>query len=600
MTAPLPAFDAHDCVHDLFERQAGRTPDADAVIFESQTLSYAALNTRANQIATFLRNIGVGPDVRVALCMERTFDLVIGILAILKAGGAYAPLDPSHPGERLRNLLQDCRPALILSHEAARQTVRRALGGWSEAPPVVDVGEIAADVAADNPDRLVFGLRATHLAYVIYTSGSTGRPKGVMVEHRNVVNLLADMAARLTLTPGAVAPAITPISFDIAGLELLLPLSVGQAILLLPRHVSRDPFALKRALDRDDLAFVQATPSTWRGLIDAGWRARGAPILCGGETLPAPLALRLIERDAKLWNVYGPTETTIWSSAALLSQGEPIVIGRPIANTRIYVLDERLRPVPPGVGGEIYIGGAGVARGYFNRPDLTAERFIASPFVEGDRLYCTGDRGRYGDDGDLEFLGRTDSQVKVRGARIELGEIEAHLARDPQVSQSAVVVRRDRSGANTLVAYLAPADGARPDPVDVRRRLAARLPEYMLPDLCIVLDRFPLTPNGKVDRNALPAAVLDAAEADEPIDDVEEMIARLWADVLGAKMIGRHDSFFDLGGNSMLMIAVAMKIQEMLGVEIDMQAFFAEPTMACLSSQASRVAKTSAPSSATA
>lgn len=583
-------FDAGACIHDLFERQAVQRPAAAAVAFQGQVLSYAELNARANKLAVFLRGMGVGPDVLVAICMHRSLDLIVGILAILKAGGAYVPLDPSYPLERLSYLINDCAPAIILSHKAAEGVLREAVNGLIEPPPLVDVNS-APDIQAANPDRKTLGLRSSHLAYVIYTSGSTGQPKGVMVEHRSVVNLLADMTERLSLTSGDAAPAITPLSFDIAGLELHLPLSAGLTILLFSRDESRDPFVLKNLLDRDDLAFVQATPSAWHGLLRAGWRSRGAPILCGGESLSAPLARRMIEQGAKLWNVYGPTETTIWSSAAQVSNADRVTIGSPVANTRIYILDPALRPVPVGASGEIHIGGAGVARGYLNRPELTAERFIVNPFVACDRLYCTGDFGRWLSDGQIEFIGRGDSQVKIRGARIELVEIEACLAQDPQIGQSVVVVCEDRLGADRLAAYVVPVDGAAPKPNEVRARLAAKLPDYMTPDICVVLDEFPLTPNGKLDRGALPApehAAFERGGIEKPCDGAEKLIAQTWADVLGEKAIGRHDSFFDLGGNSMLMIAVAAKIQELLGVEIDLQAFFAEPTIACLAAQVAR------------
>jgi syringomycin synthetase protein SyrE len=590
MTETSAAFDTGVCIHDLFERQVEQRPDAVAVVFQKQVLSYAALNARANRIAVYLRGMGVGPDVLVAICMHRSPDLIVGILAILKAGGAYVPLDPFYPLERLAYLIKDSAPAIILSHQAAGRVVQEAVNGLVEPPALVDI-DSAPGVQAANPDRTTSGLQSTHLAYVIYTSGSTGQPKGVMVEHRSVVNLLADMTARLSLTPGDAAPAITPISFDIAGLEVHLPLSAGQTVLLFSRDESRDPFVLKNLLDRDDLAFVQATPSTWQGLLRAGWRSRGAPILCGGESLSAPLARRMIEQGVRLWNVYGPTETTIWSSAAQVFDADRITIGAPVANTRMYILDAALRPVPVGVSGEIHIGGAGVARGYLKRPELTAERFIVSPFGDGGRLYRTGDLGRWLSDGQIEFIGRADSQVKIRGARIELGEIEACLAQDPQIAQSVVVVCEDRSGADRLAAYVVPVDGAALKPNDVRARLAAKLPDYMTPDICVVLDQFPLTPNGKLDRSALPPPDQVGSEHDDieaPNDGAERLIAQTWADVLGEKAIGRHDSFFDLGGNSMLMIAVAAKIQELLCVQIDLQAFFAEPTIACLAAQVAR------------
>lgn len=547
-------------------------------MFEGEVVTYGALNARADVLASALQNVGVTPERLVALCMARTPDLVAGMLAILKAGGAYVPLEPGYPRARLATMLADCQPSAILTDAHSCDIAREASTELLRAPAIVSATD--AERAAPNVTREV---ARSNLAYVMYTSGSTGRPKGVMVEHRHVVNLMVDMAARLNLAPGAVAPAIAPVTFDIAGLELLLPLSAGQSILLLSRAESRDPFVLAARLDRDDLAFVQATPSTWRGLMDAGWRARGAPILCGGEALAPTLARRLVDSGAVVWNVYGPTETTIWSSAARITD-EHVTIGRPVANTHLHVLDGRLALVAPGAVGEICIGGDGVARGYRNRPGLTAEKFVADPF-SGGRLYRTGDLGRVTGSGEIEFLGRRDLQVKIRGARVELGEVEALLAQDTAVAQAVVAAQPDPAGSQRLAAFYVPA-GAPPPAAALRARLAERMPDHMIPDVFVPLARLPLTAHGKIDRQALATwhGSLRASEA-AGANQIEERLEGIWSDLLGVRPIGRDESFFDLGGNSLMMIGVAAKIHEMLGVQISLQEFFATPTLAGLSAQ---------------
>jgi amino acid adenylation domain-containing protein len=441
-------------LQQLFEAQAARTPDAVAVVCEDQQLTYRELNRRANQLAHYLRGHGVGPEVLVGICMERSLELVVGLLGILKAGGAYVPLDPAYPPARLAFMLDDSQAPVLLTHQCllAGLPAHQAQVVCLDA----DWGAIAQE-PEENPAR---GTAADPLAYVIYTSGSTGQPKGVQIPHRAVVNFLESMRQQPGLREHDVLLAVTTLSFDIAALEVFLPLIVGARVVLASRAVATDGRQLLQTLADSQATVMQATPATWRLLLEAGWA--GSPqltVLCGGEALPRELAQPLLARAAAVWNLYGPTETTIWSAVAQVAPGDgPVPIGRPIANTQVYLLDPHLQPVPIGVPGELYIGGHGVARGYLNRPELTAERFIVDPFRDEPqaRLYKTGDLARYRPDGTLEFLGRLDQQVKLRGFRIELEEIETVLSQYPEVRQAVVLVREDLPGDPRLVAYVVP------------------------------------------------------------------------------------------------------------------------------------------------
>ncbi|HEX2092531.1 MAG TPA: amino acid adenylation domain-containing protein, partial [Longimicrobiaceae bacterium] len=452
-------YPADRCIHELFEAQVERTPDAEAVAFEGERLTYAELNDRANRLAHHLRERGVGPDARVAVCAGRGLEMVVGLLGVLKAGGAYVPLDPSYPAERLRYVLHDSAPAAVLTQRSLDGV--EALFAGVEAPVIDLEGAEWADRPATDPER--GALTPAHLAYVIYTSGSTGRPKGVAVPHRGVVNLLESMRETVGMKPADRLLAVTTYAFDISVLEIFLPLLHGAGTIILPRERAADPAALAEAIRAYAPTVMQATPATWRMLVSAGWE--GAPemrALCGGEALPAELASALRSRVGGLWNVYGPTETTIWSTSEAVrgdsALGGQVPVGRPLANTRVYVLDAASEPVPVGVAGELYIGGAGVVRGYLGRPEQTAERFVADAFggEPGARLYRTGDRARWRPDGAIEYLGRMDFQVKVRGFRIELGEIEGRLAEHPEVREAVVLAREDAPGEKRLVAYLVP------------------------------------------------------------------------------------------------------------------------------------------------
>jgi amino acid adenylation domain-containing protein len=570
-------------IQQLFERQVATTPDAVAAVFAGESLSYRELNRKANRIAHRLLGLGVSPDDRVAICVERGLDMVAGLLGILKAGAAYVPLDPGYPNERLAYMLADSSPAALLTQSSLQDSLPHR-----ELPPVVLLDAVMDGYSESNPDPVELGLTARNLAYVIYTSGSTGRPKGVMVEHRNVVNFLCSMVDAPGLDSSDVLLAITTLSFDIAGLELFLPLVNGAKIIIAGRAQAADPVFLQNTIEQAGITIMQATPATWRLLINGGWQgSKNLKALCGGEALTRELSAQLTGRVGELWNLYGPTETTVWSTCRLIhaDHSGPCAyesIGRPIGNTQIYILDARLQPVPLGVSGEIYIGGAGVTLGYLNRPELTAERFAADPFSAetGARMYRTGDLARRLADGSIEYIGRNDFQVKIRGFRIELGEIEARLVACSGVRQAAVVVREDSPGDTRLAAYLVTEPGHEPAAADLRNQLAADLADYMIPSAFVSLSAFPLTPNGKLDRKSLPAPdYCGQKRYVPPRTATEEILAGIWAKVLSVEKIGIEDNFFELGGNSLLAVKLAYAVQSALGGNLDVAALFQAPTV---------------------
>ncbi len=570
-------------VHELFERQARRTPGAVAVAQGGAALTYGELDERSNRLARRLVRLGVGPEARVALCVERTPEMVVALLGILKAGGAYVPLDPSHPAERLGMVIEDSAPAVLVTEEG----LLGALPPHSVPVLCLDRdGGTAAETAAESAAPLERPGDGESLAYVIYTSGSTGRPKGVQLPHRAVVNFLLAMAESPGLAARDVVPALTTLSFDIAGLEIHLPLAVGARIEMMTREEAADGRLLAARLAARGATLVQATPATWRLLLGSGWQALpGLRVLCGGEALPRDLAEALLARGVELWNVYGPTETAVWSAAGKVASGDgPVLLGEPIANTRFYVADRALQPAPVGVPGELWIAGDGLARGYLDRPDLTAERFAPDPFAAepGARLYRTGDLVRYRLGGALEFLGRIDTQVKVRGYRIELGEIEAALLRHPSVG-SAVVLVREEGGEKRLVAYVVPGSESS-TAGEQRERLKLLLPDYMVPSSFVTLAAFPLTPSGKVDRKALPAPETSSAASTylAPAGPVEELVAGIWAEVLRVERVGVNDNFFDLGGHSLLATQVISRLRVAVGVELPLQRLFERPTVRAL------------------
>ena len=573
------AYDRDACIHDFVLAQAARTPAAAAVTFEGHSYTYQALTQRSEALAGHLQALGVGPGVLAGVCMERSADMVVALLAVLRAGGAYVPLDPSFPQERLGYMVADagCRVLLVDAATAAGQT----------AP---GLRLVRADEPASWSGALVRARRpaATDLAYVIYTSGSTGRPKGVAIPHRAAVNFLQSMVRDTQMTADDRLVAVTTISFDIAGLEIYLPLITGAEVVVASRDTAADAQALAALLDAAAATFLQATPATWRMLIESGWAGRDRlHMLCGGEALSRDLADALAGRGAALLNLYGPTETTIWSSVEPITPGvAPVSIGRPIANTQLFILDDALQPVPARVQGHLYIGGDGLARGYWNRPDLTAEKFVPNPFgAAGERMYATGDLARYREDGRVECLGRADHQVKVRGFRIELGEIEAVLRQHPAVADAVALVREDAPGDRRIVGYVVPAD-AGPPAADLRSHLRESLPEYMVPSALVTMDAWPLTPNGKIDRKALPAPDGSRSDARVPFvaprTPIEEVLAGIWCDVLGLATVGIHDNFFELGGHSLRATQVASRVRAATGLELPLRRIFQMPTIAAL------------------
>ena len=574
-------------LHGLVEAAVARTPDALAVVRGAERWTYRELDARAERIAARLRREGVGPEARVAVLLERSPEMVAGLLGVLKAGGAYVPLDPAHPADRLAYVLRDSGARVLLTQEALAGRVPadgvRVVATDGAAPSVPDPEPPPQQLAAswvpgaDNP------------AYVIYTSGSTGRPKGVTIEHGSAVNFVHAMRER----PGAAADdvflALTTLAFDISVLELFLPLSVGARVVVAGREEAADGSRLAALLADEGVTVAQATPATWRLLLLSGWTgSRGLRVLCGGEALPADLAAELRARAGEVWNVYGPTEATVWATAQPVGPDErcdPVSIGRPIPNLEAYVLDPAGNPVPAGVPGALYLGGAGLARGYHGRPEATAESWVPHPFATapGARLYRTGDRARWRGDGTLEFLGRLDQQVKVRGFRIEPGEIEAALLDHPSVAAAAVAARPDGAGDTQLVAYLRPAEGVEVSAQDLRAHLRDRLPAYMVPSAFVALDAFPLTPGGKLDRKALPAPeeaerVPDAAYL-APRNATEEAVARVWEEVLGVERVGLLDGFFESGGHSLRAMRLVSRVRETLGVDFTLPALFASPTV---------------------
>ncbi|WP_084462939.1 non-ribosomal peptide synthetase [Hydrogenophaga sp. PBC] len=569
-------------VHGLFEAQVARTPQAVAVRFEEQSLSYAELNARANRLAHHLRTLGAGAGSLVGVWMERGLDMVVAILGILKAGAAYVPLDPAFPKDRIDYMMEDAELAIVVTQAALADGLPDGVHGVR-----LDASE--AELVAQSPLNLPASAGPTDLAYVIYTSGSTGRPKGVMLEHRAVVNFLLSMQREPGITAQDRFVAVTTLSFDIAGLEIHGPLTVGGTVVLAARATALDGLRLAQLLERHEATLLQATPATWRLLLDSGWRGRpGMKMLCGGEGLPRELADKLIATGGELWNMYGPTETTIWSTVQRITDtARGISIGRPIANTEVYVLEPSGLPAPIGVGGELCIGGDGLARGYRQRDELTAEKFVTLdlPGVGPTRVYRTGDVVRYLADGRLEFVGRRDHQVKVRGFRIELGEIETVLSRHPGIKSNVVHVREDTPGDQRLVAYVVPTPGATPEAEAMRATLRAQLPEYMVPGQFVVLDAFPLTPNGKVDRKALPVPEASApSEADEVAEalmsPVQRQVAALWRGILKLDRVGLHANFFDIGGHSLLLVRLQAALKREFGQEIPLVELFQRTTVA--------------------
>jgi amino acid adenylation domain-containing protein len=565
-------FDARP-VHDLVGAQAARMPEAVAVVDATSRITYAELERRSNRLARHLRELGIEAGSLVGVCLDRTTDLLVALLAVLKTGSAYVPIDPGYPPDRQRFMLEDAAAPVLLTQERYAGTVTAS----SIRTVCVDADATAIGACSDEPVGL--DVAAQDLMYVIYTSGSTGKPKGVEVRHCSVANTLAQMRSAPGLAAADVVANVTTPSFDIAVAEWFLPLTAGARVVVVPREATLDGVELADWLTRSGTTWLQATPTTLQMLVEAGWKGSGSlKIVCGGEALPRALVPELLSRAAEVWNVYGPTETTIWSSVMRLGPGDGATpIGGPMANTTFYVLDSRRRLVPKGVPGELYIGGIGVARGYHDRPELTEERFVLSPFDQG-RLFRTGDLVRWREGGVLEFLGRIDQQVKLRGFRIELGEIEAVLAEVPGVGQAAATIREDVPGDQRLVAYVVPAADAEVDLDGARTFLKTKLPPFMIPSSLFELSSLPLTANGKLDRRALQT--LDGGRTSSqggyaaPDGPVEEAVAELWAEVLRVERVGATDDFFDLGGHSLLAVKMLARLHETLGVVIPLAQLF--------------------------
>jgi amino acid adenylation domain-containing protein len=566
-------------VHHMVRVSAERTPEKAAVTCGCAAITYAELEARSNRLARHLAARGARRGTRVGVCVERSVEMVVALLAVMKTGAAYVPLDPAYPAERVAMVLQDAGIALLISES----TVHARL---ADPPASVLLDRDADVISVESEEPVDGGAGPEDTAYVIYTSGSTGRPKGVMVPHRALSNFVASIQETPGISPDDVLAAVTTLSFDIAALELFVPLAAGARVALMPRETVADGQLLAAALAEEGATVMQATPAGWRSLLEAGWRcAPGLRMLCGGEALPWDLARALLEGGGELWNLYGPTETTIWSAARRVdAEDGAALVGGPVANTRLHVLDDGFRPLPTGVPGELFIGGDGVAAGYLDRPATTAERFVPDPFSPGPgaRMYRTGDRVRWSGGGALRFLGRTDHQVKVRGHRIEPGEIEAALADHAAVAQALVVAAPDASGEKRLVAYVAGPHGAHVPAAELRAHLRGRLPAYMVPSVVVGLSAMPLTPNGKVDRAQLPepSQSRDGAEGYEaPATDAERDLVEVWESLLGVRPVGVGDDFFALGGHSMLAVRMMARLRARFGVDLPLAALFERPTV---------------------
>jgi len=589
------SYPQDELIHTLFEQQAAERPDVPAVEYAGESLSYGELNGRANQVAHRLLALGVRPGDRVALCVDRGLPMMVGLMGILKAGAGYVALDPAQPAARIAQLLDDCAPVVLLTEDAVQDELP-AQG----LRPVVVLDADAALLRQPQHDPRVSGVSSSNLAYVIYTSGSTGVPKGVMVEHRQALNLWQGLE-RLVFTPEAgVVPAVrvalnAAITFD-ASLQSILQLASGRCVVIVPREVRADGASFVQWLQDHEIDVFDCTPAQLElmceaGLLDKpGCRAKTA--LIGGEAIGASRWRALQAAGLRAFNLYGPTECTVDATVADLRACGPLpTIGRPLQNVTVHLLDTQRQPVAAGVTGEIYIGGAGVARGYLNRPELTAERFIDDPFTPGGRLYKTGDLARWLPDSHIEYIGRNDFQVKLRGFRIELGEIEAALMRCEGVAEATVLAREDRPGDQRLVAYLRVEEGDVVEPATLRAQLVEALPDYMLPSAFVTLARWPLTPNGKLDRAALPApdaAALASNAYEEPEGEVEQMVAALWQELLGAERVGRRDDFFELGGHSLLAVRLVSRLRQSMGVEVPLGELFSHPQLADFSARLSQ------------
>ncbi len=589
-------YPSDKCIHHLFEAQADRMPDAPALIFEDERITYRELNARANHLARVLLSLDMEPGSPVGIHIERSAEMIVGLMGILKSGAPYVPMDPAFPSHRLGYMVEDSELSVVVTQQSLLSSV-----------PDYDLKCICTDTieplfgpgTRDNP---ITQVHPGNLAYIMFTSGSTGRPKGVQISHRAVVNFLNTMGKEPGLTDQDILLSVTTISFDISVLEIFLPLIKGGVLVVADQEACTDGHQLQKLMNDHDVTIMQATPATWRLLEESGWQ--GSPnlkVLCGGEPLPPDLGETLLRKlvpdsdqgAGSLWNMYGPTETTIWSTTEQITNARDITIGRPIDNTSIYILDSRMQPVPVGVAGLLYIGGHGLSEGYIKRPKLTAEKFVQNPFGDDpeNRIYNTGDLARYLPDGRIECLGRVDSQVKIRGFRIELGEIESALTDHPGILKAAVIVWEAPSEDKQLAAYIVADKNREITRSELRAHLKDKLPDYMFPGVYVFMDELPLTPNGKIDRKALPEP--DPGDASRvyvpPRNQVQEIIASVWAEVLHCKQVGIEDNFFELGGHSLLAIRIISRIREAFHTDLPVRAIFESPCIAELSERIASV-----------
>jgi amino acid adenylation domain-containing protein len=590
-------YDYQQCLHQLFETQVAATPHARAVSYEETHLTYAELNARANQLAHYLRSLSVTPDTLVGICLERSIEMVVALLAVLKAGGAYLPLDPQYPQERLAYMVGDAACRVLITEESLRARLPN-----SDAH-VLCLEQEQVEIERESTENLsheVTGVTPAHLAYVIYTSGSTGRPKGVAVEHRQLLNYLNSIVERLNFAPGSNFATVSTLAADLGNTMIYPSLCTGGTLNVIAQNLISDPDAFAGYVSRHEIDYLKIVPSHLEALLTARSPAQVLPrkaLILGGEASHWDLLERVnrLAPECRVFNHYGPTETTIGvlTFPADINQSAQsaltLPLGRPIANTQIYILDPQLRRVPVGVAGELYIGGQGLVRGYFNAPDLTAERFIPHAFGDkpGARLYRTGDIARHLPDGNIEYLGRVDNQVKLRGLRIELGEIETVLRNHPAVREAILLLRQDAPGDKRLVAYIVLQQEQLADVAELREWLGARLPEYMIPSALVLLHTLPLTLNGKIDRRALPAPEDVSAFQEKtfvaPRNAVEQIIANIWAEVLGLEQVSVDSNFFEVGGHSLKAIQIISRIREALRVELSAKSLFDARTVETLS-----------------
>jgi amino acid adenylation domain-containing protein len=581
------AYPLKQTVHALFESQVKKTPNNVAVIFEDQSLTYQELNNRANQLAHYLHQKGILAEDFVAVCVSRGFEMLISLLAVMKVGGAYVPVDPDYPKERVNLMLEDCCPRFIITQKSLEEKIQSAK---MPSDRYVFIDE-QHNIQAQSIDNLSFNIKSNQLFYCIYTSGSTGKPKGVLVEHRSVVNLLIAMQSEIQLNATDKLLAVTPMSFDISGLEFYLPLIIGASVVIADRKTTQDGMLLKEVLEEQSITVLQATPMLWKILIEAGWKGNNSlKALCGGEALPQTLVEQLLPCVSQLWNVYGPTETTIWSTIfAIRTVGSDHVlpIGKPISNTQTYVLNSDYQPVPVGMIGELYIGGEGLARGYLKQNEITNQRFITHHFDDGTviRLYRTGDLVRWLPEGQLEYLGRNDDQIKMNGFRIELGEIQSALKKHPAVKEACVIVNKMENCKQWLSAFFVENLNVSVEPDSLRKLLKYSLPSHCIPSEFIKIDKLPLTINGKIDKKALEKVAADNSLQKEPNgsqspqNEIEKILIEIWQQVLSVRLIGIKDNFFELGGHSLTALQTLSEINKAFNVHLTVRTIFENPML---------------------